>query len=302
MIVACFNNAGILDGSFGTSGIAATGMITNLSAGGPVVLDSNRNVLVGGFTNDKTFVAGKFLPNGSYDPAFSSPGITYSNALASLDSCVDIAIDSNDNILLGGTSTAYDSVSKSMVVARWTPSGTIDTTFTSTGIATTGTVDYLVSGGFIAINALNNVLTGGYAGTRLVIGALNSGAEIFISNPRGLPTAAASIYLYGNDRTRFRAYLGVEFFVTIITDIDTRNAVLAQINASLDEYLLLYANQPDLNLAASTTPGWDSHFSVLSLTLAQNYPDSAAQIVEFFVLFNQRRLNVHNALATLSRR
>ena len=302
LIVACFDNAGILDNSFGILGIAVTDMITNLSAGGPVALDSNRNVLVGGFTNDKTFVAGKFLPNGSYDPAFSSPGITYSNALASLDSCVDIAIDSNDNILLGGTSTAYDSVSKSMVVARWTPSGTIDTTFTSTGIATTGTVDYLVSGGFIAINALNNVLTGGYAGTRLVIGALNSGAEIFISNPRGLPTAGASIYLYGNDRTRFRGYLGAEFFVTIITDIDTRNAVLAQINASLDEYLLLYANQPDLNLAASTTPGWDSHFSVLSLTLAQNYPDSAAQIVEFFVLFNQRRLNVHNALATLSRR
>ncbi len=302
LMVACFSSSGILDSSFGTSGIAATGMITNLSAGGPVTLDSNRNVIVGGFTTDKTFVAAKFLPNGNYDPAFSSDGITFSNALASLDSCVDIAIDSNDNILLGGASTAYNNISKSMVAARWTPSGAIDTTFTSTGIATTGTIDDLVSGGFIAINALNNVLTGGYAGTRLVIGELNSGAEIFISNPRGLPTSASSIYLYGNNRARFRAYLGVDFFIQMISDIDTRNAVLAQINLSLDEYLLVYENQSNLNLAASTTPGWDGRFSALGLTLTQEYPDSAAQIAEFFVIFNQRRLNLHNGLALYSRR
>jgi uncharacterized delta-60 repeat protein len=302
LMVACFNSSGILNSSFGTSGIAATGMITNLSAGGPVVLDSNRNVIIGGFTTDKSFVAAKFLPQGNYDPAFSFDGITFSNQLASLDSCVDIAIDSNDNILLGGASTAYNNISKSMVAARWTPSGAIDTTFTSTGIATTGIVDYLVSGGFIAINALNNVLTGGYAGTRLVIGALNSGAEIFISNPRGLPTAVSAIYLYGNDSARFRAYLGADFFVKVISDINTRNAVLAQINLSLDEYLLVYQNQPNLNLAASTTPGWDGHFSALGLTLAQQYPNSAGQIADFFVAFNQRRLNLHNALAAYSRR
>ena len=304
LMIACFDNTGVMNSSFGTSGIAATGMITNLSAGGPVALDNYRNIVVSGFTTGKTFVAAKFLITGIIDPLFSptTNGITFSNALASLDSCAGIAIDNNDNILVGGISIAYDGVSKSMIVARWTTLGIIDPLFTPTGIATTGTVDDLVSGGFVATNALNNVFAGGYAGTRLVVGGLNSGAEIFISNPGGLPTSAASIFLYGNNPLRFKAYLGAEFFAENITNINVRNVLKERVNLTLDEYLLVYENQSNLNLAASTTPGWNGHFGVLEVLLSETHPDSAEEIAAFFVAFNRRRLAVNNTLAQYSRR
>ncbi len=127
-----------------------------------------------------------------------------------------------------------------------------------------------------------------------------SPGTFFISNPRALPTLAAIIFLYGNNPSRFRSFLGAELFAEMITDADAKNAVIDQINLSFDQYILAYENEPNINLAASTTPIWDDNFTMLEVFLLENHPDSYEEIVNFFVKFNRRRLAVHNVLEQYS--
>lgn len=288
LLIAKFTSAGILDSSFGTDGIAQTGQLTHLTNGGPIALDSNLNLVVGGYTADKIFVVARFLPTGVFDPAFSTDGIALSNPLSSLDACAGICVDANDNILAGGTSTAADGTSMSMVIARWTVEGLIDVKFAPSGIVTTGTITGLVSGGFTATNAYQNPFAGGYAGTKLVVAEMYTGLEIIIPNPSALPTAVFKIYWYGNNPTIFKDFLGIALYVLVITDLVIRAEVIARLNTILDEYADLYGGQPDINLVACT-PLWDAHILKVELELIADYPAHTVAIRELFNNFNKRR-------------
>ena len=297
LVVVKFDNTGNL-ADFGTDGIAQTSAIPGLIDGGPIALDGNFKIIVGGFTTNKVFVAARFLSTGSADHAFNG-GIAYSNALSSLNSCTSICIDINDNVLLGGISTAYDGVSKSMVIARMTRLGAIDPSLSKSGIASTGIIDGLVSGGFVGSNLLGSPFVGGYAGTKLVVAEIYSGAEIFINNPQSLPLAQFATYWYGNSIELFKNYLGYEVYAQFITDTTVRNNLLTLLNDSLNSYAAIYAGQSNLNLVASTTPGWDGQFLKLQLFLIATHPGSAVQINEFFSMFNARRIAIHNQLASV---
>ena len=82
----------------------------------------------------------------------------------------------------------------------------------------------------------------------------------------------------------------------MITDPTAQAGTIAAVNASLDDYAVVYANQPNLNLAASTTPGWDANFAAVQATLVSTYPGSTEQINEFFTNFNARRVAVRTEL------
>lgn len=292
---AGFNHLGAIPG------IAATGELTNLLRGGLVALDSNRNVVVGGFTADKMFVAAAFTTLGVADVTFSDDGIAYSNGLSSLDSCEGIAVDSNNNILLGGTSTAFDGISKSMVVTRFTSHGLIDTTFTSTGLATTGVISGLEHGGFVAVNGFDNPFLGGYDGTKLVLAGLYSGAELFI-DPSTLPASSFKVFWYGNDINRFKDFFGINFYAQNITDTSAQEDFITQINDILDNYAEFYASKPNFNLAASTVPALDTQFDNLKVLLILAHPESEDELGESFTLFNNRRIALRSALLPFSNR
>jgi uncharacterized delta-60 repeat protein len=296
LLIVKFTRTGDVDTEYGSSGIAQTDPITHLVNGGPVALNYDRKVVIGGFTADKTFVAARFGLDGLFDPTFNGNGISYSNALSSLNSCASICIDSNNNVLLGGTSTAYDGVSISMVVARMTVLGAIDTTLSATGMVTTGTIADLQTGGFVATDALSNIFTGGFDTAKLVVAGLYSGAQIFINNPQLLPAAVFKIFWYGNNPALFKDYLAAEFYAQVIADPVVRAIVVEQVNSSLDEYAAYAQNQLGFNLAASTTPTWDGNLSRLQAVLLIAYPDSTDDINEFFRQFNNRRTLVHLAL------
>jgi len=296
LIVAQFDNTGSLLVSYGTSGIATTSVIENLADGGAIALNSDTKIVIGGYTNNKTFVAARFDVFGDLDTDFGTVGIATSNTLTSLESNPNIVVDSNNNVLLGGLFTAYDGVNKSMVVARFTTTGAIDTTFTSTGIASTGTIDDLQSGGFVGVNGVTNPFVGGYAGTKLVVAELFSGAEIFINDPAALTGGAFDVYWYGNNLALFRNFFATSFYALAITDSAARTDAINAVNISFDEYATVYADQPNLNLAASTTPGWDSHFDAVQASLIAAYSASTAQINTFFTDFNNRRTLVRDAL------
>ena len=300
LLVAKFDTNGVLDGSYGTDGIAQTGQLRNLADGGQIAIDTNRKVIVGGFTLDKMFIAARFTSAGTFDPTFSSDGIALSNPLTSLDSCLGVTTDHNNNVLLGGTSTAYDNISKSMVVARFTPFGAIDTTFTSTGIATTGVINGLVRGGFVATNALSNPFVAGFDGTKLVVAALYSGAEIFIANPSSLPALPFELFWYGNNVKLWRPYLGIDIYALLITDSTVRDFVTTQLSSSLDEYQDAVFGKLGLYLASSVYPVWSGNVGLVRDIATQLYPDSSGEILACFDLFTARTIVLHNALSQYS--
>ena len=302
LLIAKFDRFGVLEPTysspgvgFGLNGIAQTAIITNLLGGGSLSLDKDRIVAIGGYTSDQTFVAAKFLPSGDFDPAFGTDGIAYSIPLLTIDSFGDLAIDSNNNILLGGISTAYDGISKSMVVARLTPLGTIDTSFGTNGISTSGVIPNLVSGGFVSINILNNVFVGGYNGTQLVVAGLYSGYEFFIDNPGSLPELAKKLFLYGNDPDRFKNMLGIYTFAQFITNSIHQASLLAQVNSSLDEYALAGAGTIGFNLAASLLTIWSLKLDRLQALLKIQGIDNA-QVDAFFQALRDRANSLNFAL------
>ena len=295
LVYAKFDDIGTL------SFISETPAIAALVDGGPIALDSNRNLLIGGYTNNQVFVVARFLTDGYLDEAFNPfgaiPGIAYSSALSSLDSCSGLCVDTQNNVLVGGISTAYDGVSNSMVIARLTPSGFVDSNLSSNGLAFTGIIEGLVSGGFVATSLLDNPFVGGYDGTKLVVAEMYSGAEIFVNNASNLQPDLYKIYWYGNIPAIWKNYLAIDVFAQIIENADAQTYLVEQLNASLNQYALIYAGQPNLNLLTSTTPGWDNQLAQLEVLLVAHNPESESQIHEFFVKFNARRTIIHNQLA-----
>lgn len=304
LVVAKFSSAGVAAG-YGTSGIATTPAITNLADGGSIALDINKKIVIGGYTSNNTFVAARFTTAGTaLDTAFGTSGIATSNVLASgtLNASPNLVIDNSNNTVLGGLTTLSDGVSRNMVAARFTTTGTIDTTFTTTGIASTSTIAGLTSGGFVAVNSTTTPFLGGYVinsgSARLVVGQIYSGSEIIIPDPANLQGAAFSVYWYGSNPAIFKDFFSVDFYANVIIDETARAATIAAVNASLDAYAAAYADQPEFNLAASTTPGWDAQLAAVQATLVATYntAQQVNQINAFFTNFNARRTAVRNTL------
>lgn len=298
LVVGKFDVAGNFDiSSFGNSGVAQTSSITNLADGGGLALDSLERLVIGGYTTDKTFVVGRFSASGIADDTFGERGVTVSNGLRSLYACPNIAIDRSDSILIGGISPAFDGFSGHMVVARFTSAGAIDTTFTSTGIATTGTIPLSSAGTVcLAVNQINYPLIGGFGGTQLLVAQMYSGAQIIMKGPDALQGAALSMYWYGNNPAIFKNFFNIPFYALVITDTTARSATITAVYNCLDEYAVIYANQPHLNLVASTTPGWDRQLDVVQQALVEVYPDFASQIRTFFTNFNVCRTAIRKTL------
>lgn len=306
LIVAKFDRYGVIEPThtgpgvgFGENGIAQTVIIPNyLVTGGSLSLDQNRSIAIGGYTYDQKFVAAKFLPSGASDPLFSTDGVAFSAPLIQISSFGDLAIDSNNNILLGGVATGYD-LTQSMVVARLTPLGGIDTSFGTNGISTSGVIPNLASGGFVSVNILNNVFVGGYNGTQLVVAGLYSGYEFFIDNPGSLPELAKRIFLYGNDHSRFKKMLGIYTFVEHITDPTRQASALAAISASLDAYAQAATGQLGLNLAASLLTIWSLQLTRLEAALILA-GDSDIQVHLVFDSLRARAIYLNKALGVQS--
>ena len=343
MIVVKFTSAGILESSyiisppysgFGVNGIATTTFIDNLVDGGSVALDNLGNVVVGGYTSDQTFVVGRFLSSGLYDPNFSSNGIVYSNPIgAALNVCGDIAVDTNNSIVIGGMLTSYylpmsgqgrllseaslpssrpqqpmsavnmldeqpNSMSsripafaqKYMVAARWLQNGTIDTTFSSTGLAFTGSINGFVSGGFVGTDIYDHVFIAGFtlprllapnADGRLVIAEFYSGEEIFVNDPNNLSPEDFKIYVYGNNPELFEKYLALNLFARVISDSTAQAATLSAVQIILDNYVQIYQNEPGYNLIWHLYKEY-GHLIEAQTALILNFPSSTDGIHNFF--------------------
>ena len=175
MVVWRFKTDGTLDATFNGGGV----IVQNNSSGGTgdasgkaIAVDSQGRILVTGSTTSAGYTdmaVWRFNANGTVDKSFNKSGLVINNGAAggnADDSSKAIAIDSQDRILVTGSTTSAGNTD--MVVWRFKADGTIDTTFNGSGItvqnnAAGGSGDD--SGNAIAVDSQGRILVAGSSTT-----------------------------------------------------------------------------------------------------------------------------------------
>jgi len=125
--IARYTSAGVLDTTFGTSGYVITD-ISNNDQGKSLQIDGNNNILLGGFAHDNfstgDFAIARYTSAGVLDNSFG-PNL---NGIVIIDITGysegnSLLIDSNNNILIGGTAN------DNFAIARYTSAGVLDNSF-----------------------------------------------------------------------------------------------------------------------------------------------------------------------------
>ncbi len=160
-ILARYTTSGILDSSFGSGGIV------NIDFGGKdqayaMTLDSSGNIVVGGYSGGALALA-RYTSTGTPDASFGSNGKVTTDATGANDIIYGLTMDNADNIVVGGM------FGSNFGIARYTPSGLLDTTFTATGLVNTD----VAGGGMqdlayaVRVDSSNRIIAAGraYSGT-----------------------------------------------------------------------------------------------------------------------------------------
>jgi uncharacterized delta-60 repeat protein len=140
-----FAQAGMLDNSFGTSGVVITDISSVFDVAYASVVQPDGKILIAGEGgNNRSFAIIRYNSNGSPDNSFGANGIVnpvFSSCANCWSSINSLAIQPDGKILAGGT--YHDSLGNKFIVARFHPNGSIDTTFGNYG---KGMVDINKSG------------------------------------------------------------------------------------------------------------------------------------------------------------
>ena len=158
-ILARYSETGTLDTSFGNGGIETTtiGITSQINS---IKIDSAGRIVVGGRSSDAitdNLTLARYTEAGKLDTTFGNGGIE--TATVGMRSQINsIAMDSFGRIIAGGFMN--DGANDNFLVARFTETGTIDTTFGSSGFETTtiGTASQIAS---IAIDKSGRIVAGG---------------------------------------------------------------------------------------------------------------------------------------------
>jgi uncharacterized delta-60 repeat protein len=122
-------SAGAPDSTFNSTGIVIV-RFTGVSEGAnAVAIQSDGRIVMGGFLNNTIkdeFLLMRFHPNGQLDTTFGSNGITFNSVSGGNDRINSLVLQSDGKILAAGGS----------FIARYTNSGTIDSSFGQNGVVT----------------------------------------------------------------------------------------------------------------------------------------------------------------------
>ncbi len=170
------NTDGTLDSSFGSGGVVSI-QIGQQSVGRAVAVQSDDQILVGGFAQDtfgnSCFTVARFNnADGSLDTTFNSSGVQPGAVLtpAGNNGAYALVIQSNGQIVIGGGNG-----SNSFVLVRYNSDGSLDTAFGSSGIVTTA----IGGASFAQVNGLvvqsdGNIVAAGLADNSFVIVRYNA--------------------------------------------------------------------------------------------------------------------------------
>ncbi|SVB02553.1 uncharacterized protein METZ01_LOCUS155407, partial [marine metagenome] len=130
---------GDLDSGFSSDGKLLTDIGTT-DSGRAVAIQSDGKIVVAGYAlmgGSYDFAVARFDSDGSLDTAFSSDGLVAVDLSSTHELAYGVAIQSDGKILIVGT-TDYGGVNTDFGVIRLTPTGALDTTFSSDGIVAVG--------------------------------------------------------------------------------------------------------------------------------------------------------------------
>lgn len=199
-----YNSSGVLDGTFGTSGVATSAIGTSSQANA-LALDASSKILVGG-NSDGQFFAARYTSAGALDTTFNTTG--YNVTLMGTSDNVTEVISTGTKVLLAG-STQISNLNN-FALAQFTSTGILDTTFNTTGKVTTaycgatGLFDAVIdsSSNIYGLAAQNNgVLLARYTSTGAVDSTFGSNGLFNAPAPScsattGGSSSASYVYLY----------------------------------------------------------------------------------------------------------
>ncbi|CAN5267513.1 hypothetical protein BH18ACT14_BH18ACT14_01300 [soil metagenome] len=130
--LARYNRNGTLDTSFGGDGKVVTNFSTTADdfANG-VAIQADGKIVAAGHSNDR-FALARYNSDGSLDVTFSGDGRMTTNFSSAFDDALGVAVRANGKIVAAGHA-GFDR----FALARYNPNGTLDTTFSGNGKATT---------------------------------------------------------------------------------------------------------------------------------------------------------------------
>ncbi len=136
--VVRYNNDGTLDTDFNGTGIVTT-PIGTISDGLDVAIHpDNGKIVVVGITEDNPnndFAVVRYNDDGTLDTTFNGTGVVTTSISADNDIAYGVALQPDGKIVVAGLTGPPTGIA--IVVARYTITGTLDTTLNSTGVVTT---------------------------------------------------------------------------------------------------------------------------------------------------------------------
>lgn len=157
--LARFNSDGSLDTTFGTAGKVFVANGSDDAIASSAILADN-SIVVSGYRGASDFEISKYSPDGALDTSFGTGGKTVTD-ISGVDQINCSLIQAGGKIVVGGGAVGYDD----FALARYNPSGVLDTSFGIGGTATlflTGGTDRIYG---IGEQSDGKLVVGGITGT-----------------------------------------------------------------------------------------------------------------------------------------
>jgi uncharacterized delta-60 repeat protein len=131
-LVARYTSTGALDPSFGTAGIALTKLGKNNAAATAIAIQPDGKIVVGG-TSGTGFALARYNPAGTLDSGFGTSGTLNTSFGSGGAANVAAALVQPDGKIVAVGTTSDTNGSSTFAVARYTPTGALDSSFGSGG-------------------------------------------------------------------------------------------------------------------------------------------------------------------------
>jgi uncharacterized delta-60 repeat protein/uncharacterized repeat protein (TIGR01451 family) len=163
--LARYNSNGSLDTSFGTGGLATTDFAGSADYGRALALQSDGKIVVAGRAGtggDDDFALARYTISGTLDASFGTGGLVTTDFAGEDDRAYGLALQPDGKILAAGYAHTAP-VQDDFALARYTISGTLDTTFGTDGIVTTTFSGEDDRGYGLALQPDGKIVVAGYA-------------------------------------------------------------------------------------------------------------------------------------------
>lgn len=128
-------STGVLDTSFGTSGLVTNGFGTTLASATGVAIQSDGKIVVVGnaFTGASSeYTVARYNADGTLDSGFGTGGVVFT-PLSTNDLASDIVVNAAGTISIAGTTRV--GISPNFAVVRYRPDGSLDSSFGTGGVS-----------------------------------------------------------------------------------------------------------------------------------------------------------------------